>query len=91
MKRVRLTESNLKHIIRESIKRYLNEDDTSLGNEFEPVYQQIIDCYDAVNEYYMNHGNIMSDGDDSQLRQLMEMMNKVHELAHEIEEHNAWD
>lgn len=58
-----------------------------MKNDFESLYNEIISLTGKVEAYCLNH-ELAS---DERLRNLLDAAENLHDTAHEVEEHLAWD
>jgi predicted translin family RNA/ssDNA-binding protein len=79
---IRLTESELKGLINEAVS----------SMEYEQLYDKIIDVTNNVHTYcgkmYFENKNPKT---SELLQKLSDAATNLHEIAHELEEHLAWD
>ena len=88
-KLIRLTESDLHRIVKESVNRMLRE-----NVEYEQLYDKIQDVTNDINNFcgFARMNNSASDEYTQQLMdRLSDLSSQLSDTAHELEEHMAWD
>ena len=88
-KLIRLTESDLHRIVKESVNRMLRE-----NVEYEQLYDKIQDVTNDINNFcgFARMNNSASDEYTQQLMdRLSDLSSQLSDTAHELEEHIAWD
>lgn len=60
-------------------------------NDFETLYDDILDLCNKVQEYAGEHIMTGPEEDKPRYRALLEAQSVLHDVAHELEEHLAWD
>lgn len=80
---IKLTESELTRVIKEAISNI----------SYEQLYNEIIDIDDKIREYYINMYSAENANPETmkRLKNLADAAANLHEVAHELEEHLAWD
>lgn len=89
---IRLTESDLRRIVKESAQKIIQEtNDENPSKSFDEVYQMIIDCNDAIRSFIINTYTFKDSNDVRLCKRILSIADSLHEAAHEFQEHLAWD
>lgn len=92
-KRIRLTESDIHRIVKESFKNIIKES-SDINYEYEQLYENIQSLTNEISNFvgFKIMGNeIASEQTKELLNSLADAASHLSNIAHEVEEHLAWD
>lgn len=71
-----------------------DEEEDSLSARFEEVYDSVIECNDVTRRFILDNFPLLPFDESEEaksFKKLLDMTNELHNYAHELSEHLAWD